>query len=133
VLEKYPENKNFVIWHTTDHPSSATTASQFSRVKTLNTQQGDLLGVSLFCATIHSLLTSLTSILRLGYMNDVTVNGPEAQVANDIEKLKQFAAKVARSGFISTTRSVSSFANVGFRVIQFSSPSFTWKRLMPLF
>jgi len=94
-------------------------------VKALNTQQGDLLGVSLFCAAIHPLLTSLTSILRLGYMNDVTVGGPEAQVANDIEKLKQFAAKVARSGFISTTRSVSSFANVGFRVIQFSSPSFT--------
>ena len=57
-------------------------------------QQGDPLGPSLFCATIHPLLSSLTSILRLGYMDDVTVGGPESQIASDVETIRSKGGEI---------------------------------------
>jgi hypothetical protein len=47
-------------------------------------QQGDPLGAALFCETIHPLLTSLSSELEIGYMDDLTLGGDEKQVANDV-------------------------------------------------
>ena len=46
-------------------------------------QQGDPLGPLLFCNTIHALLESLGSVLRLGYMDDVTLGGSQGTVAKD--------------------------------------------------
>ena len=48
-------------------------------------QQGDPLGPLLFCNTIHPLLASLSSVLKLGYMDDVTLGGPQETVAKDIK------------------------------------------------
>ena len=41
----------------------------------------------LFCGTIHPLLLSLTSELNLAYMDDMTLGGPESQVAHDVETI----------------------------------------------
>jgi len=46
-------------------------------------QQGDPHGPLLFCNTIHPLLESLGSVLRLGYMDDVTLGG--SQLAKDVQ------------------------------------------------
>jgi hypothetical protein len=46
-------------------------------------QQGDPLGPLLFCNSIHPLLQSLYSLLKLGYLDDLTVAGPEETVATD--------------------------------------------------
>ena len=43
-------------------------------------QQGDPLGPLLFCNTIHPLLSSLKSDLKLGYMDDVSLGGPVDRV-----------------------------------------------------
>jgi len=43
-------------------------------------QQGDLLGPLLFCSTIHPIITSLSSDLTLGYLDDLTLAGPQSVV-----------------------------------------------------
>ena len=43
-------------------------------------QQGDPLGPLLFCLTLQPLLSSLSSKLRLGYLDDVTLGGPLSSV-----------------------------------------------------
>jgi len=49
-------------------------------------QQGDdPLGAALFCETIQPLLSSLSSSLEIGYMDDLTLGGDEKQVASDVE------------------------------------------------
>jgi hypothetical protein len=50
-------------------------------------QQGDPLGPLLFCLGIQSLLTSLASNLAFGYLDDVTLGGPIATVASDVETI----------------------------------------------
>ena len=40
-------------------------------------QQGDPLGPLLFCSTIHPLITSLSSGLTLGYLDNLTLAGPQ--------------------------------------------------------
>jgi len=46
-------------------------------------QQGEPLGPLLFCSTIHSLITSLSSDLTLGCLDDLTLAGPRNVVAGD--------------------------------------------------
>jgi len=50
-------------------------------------QQGNPLGPLLFCNSIHPLLASLCSVLKLGYTDDVTVGGPQETVAKKNIKL----------------------------------------------
>ena len=47
-------------------------------------QQGDPLGLLLFCNIIHPLLESLGSVLCLGHMDDVTLGGSQQTVAKDV-------------------------------------------------
>ena len=51
-------------------------------------QQGDPLGALLFCLTIHPLLSTLSSPLVLGYMDDVTVGGASSSVLTDCERVR---------------------------------------------
>jgi len=51
-------------------------------------QQGDPLGPALFCNTIQPLLLSLFSDFKEGYMDDLTLGGPETQVARDVETIR---------------------------------------------
>ena len=50
-------------------------------------QQGDPLGPLLFCTTIHPLISSLGSDLTLGYLDDLTLAGPQSVVATDIQQV----------------------------------------------
>jgi hypothetical protein len=52
-------------------------------------QQGDPLSASLFCNTEQPLLLSLTSELTEGYMDDLTLGGPEDVVARDVATVRQ--------------------------------------------
>ena len=51
-------------------------------------QQGDPLGPLFFGLTIHSTLLLLKSEFLVGYMNDITICGPVASVANDIKVIR---------------------------------------------
>src|SRR3984893_17293782 len=50
-------------------------------------QQRDPLGPMLFCLTIHPLLSSLSSILTKGFLDDITLGGSEASVASDMQTI----------------------------------------------
>ena len=52
-------------------------------------QQGDPLGLLLFRNIIHPLLESLDSVLRLRYMDDVTLGGSRKTVAKDVQTVME--------------------------------------------
>ena len=47
----------------------------------------DTVGPLLFGYTIHPLITSLSSDLTLGYLDDLTLAGPQSVVAADIQQV----------------------------------------------
>jgi hypothetical protein len=51
-------------------------------------QQGDPLGPLLFCLTIHPMLSSLSSPLVIGYLDDITLGGSETDVAEDVGQIQ---------------------------------------------
>jgi hypothetical protein len=51
-------------------------------------QQGDPLGPFLFCITLHPILSSLSSKLTLGYLDDITIGGMMDTVADDIDLVR---------------------------------------------
>ena len=55
-------------------------------------QQGDSLGPLLFCNTIQALLSSLSSELNLGYLDDVTLAGPADTVASNVAEIIQIGS-----------------------------------------
>ena len=57
-------------------------------------QQGDPLGPLLFCTTIHPLISSMGSDLTLGYLDDLTLAGPQNVVASDIQKVAAEGSKM---------------------------------------
>lgn len=57
-------------------------------------QQGDPLGPLLFCLTIHPLLTSLSSNLRIGYLDDVTLGGDIDTVSQDVTSVQSRGAAI---------------------------------------
>ena len=58
------------------------------------TQQGDPLGPLLFCNTVQLLLLSLASQLTLGYLDDFTLGGNVATVAQDVSRIVQLGSKM---------------------------------------
>jgi len=57
-------------------------------------QQGDPLGPLLFSLTLHPVLESLTSSLKLGYLDDITLGGPANVVDNDINLVVLEGARI---------------------------------------
>ena len=57
-------------------------------------QQGDPLGPLLFCLVIHPLVLQLRSELRLFYLDDGTLGGPEEGVLRDLEFIEREAASL---------------------------------------
>jgi Reverse transcriptase (RNA-dependent DNA polymerase) len=47
-------------------------------------QQGDPLGPLQFCLAVHPTLSSLTSSLNIGYVDDFTLGGPMPSVSTDV-------------------------------------------------
>ena len=60
-------------------------------------QQGDPLGLLLFCSTIHPFVTSLSSDLTLGYLDDLTLAGPQSVVAAYIQQVMAKGCKMGLS------------------------------------
>jgi hypothetical protein len=58
-------------------------------------QQGDPLGGLLFCIGIHPILSAAKSELSIGYLDDITLGGPSAVVADDIELFRSCGSKSA--------------------------------------
>src|SRR6218665_1616274 len=50
-------------------------------------QQGDPQGTLLFCLPIQLLLSSLQSLLRIGFLDDLTLGGPVTTVASDVQAI----------------------------------------------
>ena len=48
-------------------------------------QQGDPMGLLLSCLAVHPILLSLSSPLRIAFMDDVTLGGEINDVARDVE------------------------------------------------
>src|SRR5688572_1156877 len=51
-------------------------------------QQGDPLGPLLFSLAIHPILSSLSSELVIGYMDDITLGGDEESLARDVQQVQ---------------------------------------------
>ena len=51
-------------------------------------QQGDPLGCLLFCLVLQPILSSLTSELRIGYIDDITVGGTLTSVEHDVNFIR---------------------------------------------
>jgi Reverse transcriptase (RNA-dependent DNA polymerase) len=72
-------------------------------------QQGDPLGAALFCETIQPMLSSLSSALEIGYMDDLTLGGDEQQVARDVKTVEAMGRDIGlklnmkKCEFISTS------------------------------
>lgn len=47
-------------------------------------QQGDPIGPLLFCLTLHPILNSLSSPLKIGYLDDLTLGGSRSSVNKDV-------------------------------------------------
>ena len=60
-------------------------------------QQGDSLGPLLFCLDIHELCSHLKSELCLFYLNDGTLGGCKADIAEDLEVVKNKGADLGPS------------------------------------
>ncbi|HSN23938.1 MAG TPA: reverse transcriptase domain-containing protein, partial [Methylomicrobium sp.] len=58
------------------------------------TQQGEPLGPLLFCLSAQPLLSSLKARLSLGYMDDFTIGGPEADVAKDVQAIIEVGERI---------------------------------------
>ncbi len=50
-------------------------------------QQGDPLGPLTFSNTTHPLLDSMEAELTLGYLDDVTLGGPQGVIAKDVQRV----------------------------------------------
>jgi len=88
------------------------------------TQEGDHLGPLLFCNTVQPLLLSLASELTLGYLDDFTLGGDVATVAQNVSRIAELGSKmglvlnaakcelVAHSGLVVDDRLLRSFSRV---------------------
>src|SRR6218665_1554416 len=59
----------------------------FSLFSQSGLQQGDPLAPLLFCLPIQPLLSSLQSLLRIGFLDDLTLGGPITTVASDVQAI----------------------------------------------
>jgi hypothetical protein len=87
VARDIPEIYRFVF---ATYASNATLSfGNFCVISEEGIQQGDPLGPLEFCIVIQPLLQSLKSSLRIGFLDDLTLGGHEATVANDVVKLAE--------------------------------------------
>ena len=57
-------------------------------------QQGDPLGPLLFCLTIQPILAALTSPLKIGYLDDITIGGQQSTVAEDVDTIRTMSETI---------------------------------------
>lgn len=76
------------------HSSSILQFGDKAVVSAEGVQQGDPLGPLLFCLTLHPLLTSLSSKLKLGYLDDVTLGGNIGALSHDVSEILARGASI---------------------------------------
>jgi len=77
--------------------TSALRFGQFTLDSAEGVQQGDPLGPLLFCLTIQPILSSLSSNLAIGYLDDLTLAGSQEVVASDVEHIEEACAELGLS------------------------------------
>src|SRR6218665_2563626 len=87
-----PEIYSFV--HQSYSSASVLKFGSFSISSQLGPQQGDPLGPLLFCLPLQPVLHSLTSDLRMGYLDDLSLGGSPGIVAKDIETLASLNSSI---------------------------------------
>jgi hypothetical protein len=90
VLKEVPEIFNFC--HLSYAESSTLLFHEFKILSEEGPQQGDPLGPLLFALALHPILQSLTSELKLGYLDDVTIGGDATSLVDDFTMLRDRAA-----------------------------------------
>jgi Reverse transcriptase (RNA-dependent DNA polymerase) len=60
-------------------------------------QQGDPIGPLAFSNCVHPMLLSMESVLRLGYLDDFTLDSPVDMVARDVTKIIEIGGKLGLS------------------------------------
>jgi hypothetical protein len=125
VADSIPEI--YLFCHLAYHHASIL---QFGR-QTVESQEGvqqrDPLGPLLFCLAVHPLLSSLTSDLVLGYLDDFTIGGALDTVAADIASIRSKGASLGLSlnpgkcEVISPSGDISNFQFLGFRQLTLDS------------
>ena len=85
VFERIPELYRFC--HLSYSCPSNLRFGEWSIESQEGVQQGDPLGPMLFCLTIHPLLSSLSSILTEGFLDDITLGGKEASISSDVQAI----------------------------------------------
>ena len=98
---------------------------------------GDPLGPLLFCNSIHPLLISLSSALRLGYVDDVTLGGSQETVARDVQTVMKVGHDlgldinpskcqlITHAGCVVTDPTLSSFQPFSVGIQSFLAPHFS--------
>lgn len=86
VFEKVPELYRYC--HQCYSQSSVLKFDHYSIYSHEGPQQGDPLGPLLFCLSIHPLLDSLSSDLRIAFLDDLTLGGKAPVVACDIDSVR---------------------------------------------
>ena len=92
VKDQLPELYNFC--HLAYSQTSFLNFGPYTILSQEGPQQGDPLGPLLFCLAIQPLLTSLKSPFSSGYLDDLTVGGPEVLVASDVDQVVARGAEI---------------------------------------
>lgn len=92
VFDQIPELYRYC--HLAYSSSSFLKFGSFTMLSEEGVQQGDPLGPLCFCLTVHPLLSSLRSLLAMGYLDDFSVGGPLHAVAGDVELIVREGAKL---------------------------------------
>ena len=79
--------------------------------------------IIIICSTIHPLITSLSSDLTLGYLDDLTLAGPQSVVAADIQ---QVVAEVSKMGLCLNPRKCEVISHPDSNIVDQTLSSFTF-------
>ena len=82
------KKKKIIICHLAYGNPSVLKFGNRSVISQEGAQQGDPLGPLLFCLAIHPILTSLSSNLVAGYLDDITLGGDEKTLAHDVSTIR---------------------------------------------
>jgi hypothetical protein len=93
VHDKLPEIFNF--YRLTYGQSSILAFGDFQILSAEGIQQGDPLGLLLFCLSIQPLLSSLQSALTIGFMDDLTLGGHLDDVVNDVHLINRLGTDLS--------------------------------------
>src|SRR5664279_5072500 len=92
VFDTFPELYKFC--HLAYHNSSFLKFGPHTILSEEGPQQGDPLGPLLFCLTVQPLLSSLSSKLVMGFLDDFTLGGSLPSVSQDVDLVMDAGARL---------------------------------------